>query len=217
MEFLDTVHKRYATKKFTPNHPLTAEQTQQIKTLLRFSPSSVNSQPWHFVIAQSDTAKGRLAQAAQGAYAANHAKILDASMVVVFCAKTDLSDEYLDKITEQEAQDGRCPSDEAKAMVKKTRHFYADLHRKTLSDTPCWMQKQVYLNLGFFLAGLAAMDLDAVPIEGVDFEALNSELALAKKGLQAQVVVAIGQRAPDDFNAVLPKSRLPEAEIITEI
>jgi nitroreductase/dihydropteridine reductase len=40
------------------------------------------------------------------------------------------------------------------------------MHRKELKDDDQWMAKQVYLNVGNFLLGVAAMGLDAVPIEG---------------------------------------------------
>ena len=54
-------------------------------------------------------------------------------------------------------------------------------------------------------------------MEGVDLDALDAEFGLREKGFRALVVVSLGYRAADDFNAALPKSRLPEAEVITEI
>ena len=50
---------RRTTKAFDPARKLPAEVVDQIETLLRYSPSSVNSQPWHFVIVSSDEGKGR--------------------------------------------------------------------------------------------------------------------------------------------------------------
>ncbi len=44
-------------------------------------------------------------------------------------------------------------------------------------------RKQVYLNVGNFLLGVAAMGLDAVPIEGVDFAILDEEFDLKAQGL----------------------------------
>ena len=41
------------------------------------------------------------------------------------------------------------------------------MHRKDLNDDAEWMAKQVYLNVGNFLLGVAALGLDAVPIEGL--------------------------------------------------
>lgn len=211
------LRKRYATKKFDSNFQLSISQIEQVKALLQFSPSSINSQPWHFIIANTSSGKERLASAATGAYSANHQKILDASMSVLFCAKTQISDSYLDDITEQEARDGRFPTLDSKLAVRKTRQFYADLHRITLTDTEGWLVKQVYLNLGFFLSGLAHLEIDAVPIEGVDLIQLDQLFNLTEKGLKAVAVVALGKASSDDFNASLPKSRLDKELIFTNI
>lgn len=215
MNLNDILNTRYATKKFAPTKRLTDEQFEQVKALLRLSPSSVNSQPWHFVLASSAEGKARLAKGAEGAYAANHPKIMEASHVVLFCAKTDISDAYLQKVTDQEDADGRFPKPEAKEMALKVRGFYADLHRKEWDDVACWTQKQVYLNIGNLLLGAGMLGIDAVPIEGVDLEVLNQEFDLPNQGLTAVAVVALGFHAEDDFNAQLPKSRFSEDELFT--
>ena len=215
MNIVEVAKARYATKKFDPSKRISDEDFSQIKSLLRFSPSSINSQPWHFMIADSEQGKQRLAKGAEGAYSANHPKILDASHVILFCAKTEITDEYLQKITDQEDQDGRFPQAEAKELALKVREFYTDLHRKQWNDVECWTQKQVYLNIGTILLGAGTLGIDAVPIEGVDLGVMNREFDLSSKGLTAVAVVAMGYQAEDDFNAKLPKSRLPEEDLFT--
>lgn len=91
------------------------------------------------------------------------------------------------------------------------------MHRKELKDDDQWMAKQVYLNVGNFLLGVAAMGLDAVPIEGIDFAILDEEFDLKAKGYTSLVVVPVGHHSVEDFNATLPKSRLPQSTTITEI
>lgn len=217
MDILDAAKKRYATKKFDPSRSFSEQQIQQVKELLRLSPSSINSQPWHFIVATTNEGKQRIAKSAQEPYSANEPKILDAAMVVVFCAKTEISDDYLQHITDQEVKDGRFPQVEGQEVAMKVRRFYTDLHRKDWLDVESWTQKQVYLNLGNLLLGASAMGLDAVPIEGVDLQVLNQEFDLAVKGLKATVVAALGYHSEDDFNSNLPKSRLPAGEIFTNI
>lgn len=215
MNIVEIAKTRYATKKFDPNKTINVETFAQIKQLLRYSPSSINSQPWHFVIASTAEGKARLAKGAQAPYNANQPKILDASHVILFCAKTEITDEYLQQVTDQEAVDNRFPQPEGKEMAMKVRRFYADLHRQEWHDVECWTQKQVYLNIGTVLLGAAALGVDAVPIEGVNFAVLNEEFALAEKGLTTVAVVALGYQAEDDFNARLPKSRFAEDELFT--
>ncbi|WP_204565416.1 nitroreductase family protein, partial [Bacillus velezensis] len=77
--------------------------------------------------------------------------------------------------------DGRFATPEAKAANDKGRRFFADMHRVSLKDDHQWMARQVYLNVGNFLLGVAAMGLDAVPIEGFDAEVLDAEFGLKEK------------------------------------
>ena len=71
--------------------------------------------------------------------------------------------------------------------------------------------------LGTLLLGAATLEIDACPIEGFDAKLLNDALGLREKGLSAVVLVALGYRSAEDFNASLPKSRLPQSAVLTEI
>lgn len=207
---------RYTTKAYDPHKRIGAAQLEQLQTLLRFAPSSINSQPWHFIIAGSDEGKARIAKATTGPYGANEAKVRNCSHVVVLCARTDLPDTHLERILDQEEKDGRFKNAEAKTGTGKGRMFYVNLHRD-LNDTRHWMEKQVYIALGTLLLGAGALEIDATPIEGFDREVLDRELGLHEQGLTAVVLAALGYRSPDDFNATLPKSRLPADEIVTQL
>ncbi|WHP30173.1 oxygen-insensitive NAD(P)H nitroreductase [Trabulsiella odontotermitis] len=217
MDIVSVALKRHSTKAFDPAKKLTAEQAEKLKTLLQYSPSSTNSQPWHFILASSAEGKARVAKAATGNYVFNERKILDASHVVVFCAKTALDDDWLQKVVDQEDLDGRFATPEAKAGNQKGRRFFADMHRVDLKDDAHWMAKQVYLNVGNFLLGVAALGLDAVPVEGFDAAIMDEEFGLKAKGFTSVVVVPVGHHSAEDFNAVLPKSRLPLSTTLTEV
>lgn len=217
MDIVSVALKRYSTKAFDPSKKLTAEEADKIKTLLQYSPSSTNSQPWHFIVASTEEGKARVAKSAVANYVFNERKMLDASHVVVFCAKTAMDDAWLERVVDQEEADGRFATPEAKAANDKGRRFFADMHRVSLKDDHQWMAKQVYLNVGNFLLGVAAMGLDAVPIEGFDAEVLDAEFGLKEKGYTSLVVVPVGHHSVEDFNAGLPKSRLPLETTLTEV
>lgn len=217
MDIVSVALKRYSTKAFDPSKKLTAEEADKIKTLLQYSPSSTNSQPWHFIVASTEEGKARVAKSASANYVFNERKMLDASHVVVFCAKTAMDDAWLERVVDQEEADGRFATPEAKAANDKGRRFFADMHRVSLKDDHQWMAKQVYLNVGNFLLGVAAMGLDAVPIEGFDAEVLDAEFGLKEKGYTSLVVVPVGHHSVEDFNAGLPKSRLPLETTLTEV
>ncbi|KGQ14024.1 Oxygen-insensitive NAD(P)H nitroreductase [Beauveria bassiana D1-5] len=217
MNIIDAASRRYATKAFDASKKIAAEDVDKIKNLLRLSPSSTNSQPWHFMLASSDEGKARIAKATTGPYAANEPKVLNASHVVVFCAKTVYDDAHLQTLLQKEQEDGRFATEQAKEGQHKGRSFYANKHRFDLKDAQHWMEKQVYLNLGTLLLGVSTLNIDAVPIEGFDAAALDAEFGLREKGLTSVVMVALGYRSVEDFNAGLPKSRLDFSQILTEI
>lgn len=217
MNLAEIAQTRRTTKAFDPSRRIDDELIAQIETLLRFSPSSTNSQPWHFFIAGSEAGKVRVAKATEGFYATNQAKVLNASHVVVFCTRASIDDAYLQDLLAQEEKDGRFPTAEARAGQHRGRSFYVNAHRFEKRDAQHWMEKQVYLALGTLLLGAATLGIDACPIEGFDQVALDEELGLRAQGLTSSVLVALGYRSGEDFNAGLPKSRLPAEKVITRL
>jgi nitroreductase / dihydropteridine reductase len=217
MNLAQLARTRRTAKAFDPDRKIPAPLLEQLRVLLRHSPSSINSQPWHFVFAASPDAKARIARAMPPPYAYNGPKVLHASHVVVLCVRTNLDDSHLEAILAQEIRDGRFPDPEAAAAQRKSRRFYADLHQIERGDVRHWMEKQAFLALGTLLLGAAALGLDACPMEGFDPALLDRELGLAEKSLAAVVLVALGYRGAGDWNAALPKSRLPAAAVLTDI
>ncbi len=215
-ELIKAVQSRYTCKAYNPEKKIPAEHIEQLKTLLQFSPSSVNSQPWHFIVAASDAGKAKVAEGTAN-FAFNTDKILKASHVIVLCTRQELSEQHLLQVLAQEAADGRVTDEKSKAAMHQGRQFFVNMHRFELKDAQHWMEKQTYLALGTLLLGAASLGIDATPIEGFDVTALNQALGLREQGYNASVIVALGYRDDSDFNAKLPKSRLPQSDVISEI
>jgi len=217
MNLTDAVLSRHTVKAYEGGQTLPQEQVDMLLTWLRNSPSSVNSQPWHFVVAATPEGRETIGQAATGTFAYNHPKIVDASHVIALCMRADLDEAHLRAVLEQEARDGRFQTEGAREGQDKSRRSYVDLHRYALRDVPQWMEKQVYLALGGLLLGAAMLGIDATPMEGFDAGALDQALKLRERGLTSVVLVALGRRSEKDFNAGLPKSRLPKESVFTFI
>lgn len=217
MDIIEALNTRYSTKEFDPTKKLTDQQLAKVKAILQLSASSTNIQPWHFIIATTDEGKKRISKSTQGFYQFNEKKILDASAVVVFAAKTQLTDEYLNDVLDKEDEDGRYANSELKKDGANGRKVFVDIHKNDLKDLHHWNEKQVYLNAGSLLLGLASMGLDSVPMEGFDHEVLDEEFNLPEKDFSSVLIVPIGYRSDTDFNAKLPKSRLSVDEIVTNI
>lgn len=207
---------RYSTKSFDPNKKISEDDFATLKEILRMSPSSTNIQPWHYVIADDTEGKKRVASTTLEDYAFNESKINDASHVIVFCTRIHADDDFLEMILEKEDKDGRYAEEKFKQGTHGGRKMFLDLHRYNFMDEPHWLGRQVYLSIGALLLGAGMLGIDAVPMEGADLQKLDEEFDLRSKGYSALAVVALGYRTDDDFNADLPKSRLPEDFIFSK-
>ncbi|MBD8545006.1 oxygen-insensitive NAD(P)H nitroreductase [Oxalobacteraceae sp. CFBP 8755] len=217
MDILSAAKKRHTAKAYDSARRIPEDVMQKVYDLLRNSASSVNSQPWHFIVANTPEGRARIAKATQGGYVYNAAKVNDASHVIVLCARVDMDESHMDALLEQEERDGRFRDAQARAGQDATRRGYVNQHRYGTKDVAQWLEKQVYLALGTALLGAATLEIDATPMEGFDQKILDAEFGLNEKGLTSLVLVSFGYSSPADFNAGLPKSRLTQEATFTFI
>ena len=215
----DVANARYTTKAYDPARKISAEDMEMVKDLLRLSPSSVNSQPWKFIIATTDEGKARVAKGAEAGFAFNAPSIKAASAVVVFASLKHADEAYLERLLEKEEADGRFPDVEVqKPAMRNGRGYFVGLHQDEIGDGEEWMARQVYLNLGNFLLGVGALGINATAMEGINTAVLDEEFGLAEQGYQSLFAVTLGYSDPEaDYNAALPMSHWDNADIITEI
>lgn len=215
MKIAELVRTRHTCKAYDPQRPLSEEQLAQLQAILRYSPSSVNSQPWHFFLVSSDAGKAKLVPALTEH---NMEKVRNAPLTVVIATKTVLDDAHLQALLAQEELDGRFGgNEEAKKGSDAARRYYVGLNSTSSQKQQEWMARQAYISLGFLLMGAATLGLDATPIEGFFPEKLDAALGLSELGLKSVVLASIGHRNEQDFNAALPKSRLPVEQLITRL
>ena len=113
MNIEQIIQRRYGTKSFNPKQKISHEDFAQIRAALRNSPSSVNVQPWHFIIADDEAGKARVAKATE-AFPLNTPKVTNASHVVVFASRIHADDAFLASVLEQEDKDGRYATPESR-------------------------------------------------------------------------------------------------------
>ena len=215
MNISQIVRTRHTCKAYDAQRPLSEEQLQQLQEILRFSPSSVNSQPWHFFLISSDEGKDKLIPTLTEH---NMEKVRQAPLTVVIATKLELDDAHLQALLEQETQDGRFGgNEEARKGADGARRYYVGLNSTSPQKLQEWMARQAYISLGFLLMGAATLGLDATPIEGFFPEQLDAAFGLTEQGLKSVVVASIGYRSEQDFNASLTKSRLPAEQLFTRL
>lgn len=92
-------------------------------------------------------------------------------------------------------------------------HYY----RNEKGDIQRWAENQTFIALGQMLLAAGIEGVDATPIGGFDGEMISEELQLAEQGLIPSVLLTLGYRSENDFNAKLPKSRLAAEDIFTKL
>ncbi|MDO5650839.1 MAG: oxygen-insensitive NAD(P)H nitroreductase [Moraxella sp.] len=213
-DLLTLAQSRYTTKAYDDSYVIDDKTFDEILQILRLTPSSINSQPWHFFVAKTPAAKAKVAQSMSvDTFSYNAPKVLNASHVIVLTTMTDMTDAHLDKITDADIAAGRYTD---RAVGHAPRLQYVQLYRQMGVLKP-WLENQTHIALGQLLLAAADKGLDATPIGGFDPVVLDEVLGLADKGLTSSVVVAIGKRSTNDNNAALPKSRLALADMVSYI
>ena len=129
MDVLDVSKSRYTTKAYDVTKKIPPEQFQRLLEILRLTPSSINIQPWHFFIADNQAAKERIAKALVGKYAYNAPKVLDSSHTILFCTKTDITEQHLENLRTQDDRSCRFKDEKAKQGQKDSRTGYVDFYR----------------------------------------------------------------------------------------
>lgn len=93
---------------------------------------------------------------------------------------------------------------------------YVDKLNEDVDNASAWLEKQTYIALGNVLLAASDMGIDSVPMEGFDANVVNENFGLIEKGFHATVLAGFGYHSDEDFNASLPKSRLPDSMLFTE-
>jgi len=199
MSFLQKMQQRYTTKKYDSTKKIANQKIEELKEILRLSPSSINSQPWKFTFISDAEVKKKLSKVSW----VNTEKILDCDSVVVFSR--------LDSLAAFEAQ---IEKELPKGAVDYYKEFIKPMPEAEIKS---WFDRQVYLSVGVLLSACAEMGIDATPMEGIEPE--NYDKILGNTEHATIVAVAIGHRDSDDFNqpSKKPKSRRTLNDVIEVI
>tara|TARA_R110000868_G_C10655692_1_gene745370 strand:- start:59 stop:661 length:603 start_codon:yes stop_codon:yes gene_type:complete len=199
MNFRSIAEKRYTTKKFDASKKISKDKIEDLKHILKLSPSSINSQPWLFTFISHSETKNALADASFF----NAPKIKNASHLVVFSVQDNL--EQFERHVEDNLAEG------------SVNYYKQFVKEQPAEKTINWLSQQVYITLGFFLAACAAMEIDSTPMEGIEPEKYKDILKI--KDHKVLFSVAIGYRDTEDGNQpeLVGKSRLSTEKVIQSI
>ena len=209
-QLLEQLNWRYATKQFDPARKVPDEQWAALEEALRLSPSSYGMQAWAFVVVTDPAVREKLKAASW-----NQPQITDASHLVVFTAKTEVTAEDIDRYMKHIAEVRGVPPESLAPFRGMVEGSVLQGHDNAWRAA--WTSRQVYIPLGVLLTSAALMGLDACPMEGFDHPEYDRILGLSEKGLTAVAVATVGYRSAEDKYAELPKVRFPKEEIVLHV
>ena len=212
---IDDLLWRKTTKKYDAGKKVSETDLEVLFEAMRLSASSINSQPWKFVVIDSDEAKMRMYKTFVNQHQYNQPHVFESSQIILFAHNPHYARDDFDKVVDQYIEDNRVKLEDREKAYAAFR--FAEINTDETGNTACWTKAQTYLALGNTLHTLARLKIDSTPLEGVDTELVNKEFEKELDGHCCEVALAIGYHHPEDFNAKLPKSRLKLNDVLVRL
>ena len=207
---------RHTVKKYDSSKKIPKEDLSILLEAMRLTASSINSQPWKFIIIESSKAKERMSNTFKNKYQFNQPHIFDSSHIILFAHNSYYTRKDYAKVVDKSIADKRVKAEDRDSAFNG--FIFAELNTDEKGNTSSWTKAQTYIALGNTLHTLARLKIDSTPMEGIDTVLVNEEFKNELNGYHCDVALAIGYQHPqEDYNAKLPKSRLSLENIIVRI
>lgn len=215
-QIITDLNSRYTAKKYDPSKRISSEDLAVIKEAIRLSASSINSQPWKFILVESDEGKQRLHDSFVNKHQFNQLHAKEASHTVLLAYDPTFTKDKFRKRVDAEVSSGHLPAEMYDTFMGA--YAFAEMNTNENGDNSSWTKAQVYLALGNLLHTLARLGIASTPMEGVDSELIGELFEKELDGHVCEVAVAMGyHKDGEDWNRGLPKARLAMDDIITTV
>tara|TARA_R110001583_G_scaffold26533_18_gene95595 strand:+ start:14064 stop:14723 length:660 start_codon:yes stop_codon:yes gene_type:complete len=214
-QIIKDLNNRYTAKMYDSTKRISAEDMEIIKEAIRLSASSINSQPWKFLVIESEQAKQRLHDTFANKFQFNQHHVKEASHIILFAHNPKYTKANFQKVLDVEVSSGHLPAEMEENMMKGGFGF-VDLNTDESGFNGHWSKAQTYIAFGNALHTLARLGIDSTPMEGVDPELIGEVFKDELDGYVCQVGLAMGYHSGDkDYNYGLPKARLPMDDVLS--
>jgi nitroreductase/dihydropteridine reductase len=204
---------RYTAKRYDASKRISEQDLAVIYEAMRLSASSINSQPWKFIVIESDVAKQRLHDSFENKFQFNqpHAKM--ASHTILFAHNPKYKRSDYDKVIDNDITSKRAQEENREQAFGA--FAFVDLNTDESGNNATWTKAQTYLAFGNTLHVVARLGIDSTSMEGIDSKLLGEIFADELDGYICDVALAIGYHdSAEDYNLPLPKSRLPMKQVL---
>ncbi|WP_440118543.1 nitroreductase family protein [Paenibacillus sp. QZ-Y1] len=202
-DFNEIAYGRRSVKLYDPEVKISREEMTEILAEASRAPSSVNMQPWRFLVVDTAEGKEKLAPLAKF----NQNQVLTSAAVIgVFIDMNNA--EYLEEIFSKSVEHGFMPQEVKDQQVQFVKPYYENIPTSALRD------------VNLIDAGLASMQLmlaarahgyDTNPIGGYEKDQIAETFGMDKERYQPVMLISIGKSAKEGH----PSYRLPVDTITT--
>ncbi|WP_273832573.1 nitroreductase family protein [Guptibacillus sedimenti] len=202
-DFNEIITGRRSIRHYDPSVKITKEEMSEILTEATLAPSSVNLQPWRFVVIDSEKGKTTLAPLAKF----NQSQVeTSAAVIAVFVDMNSL--DYADEIYDTAVQKGYMPAEVRDQQLPAIKGLLEG------------MSTEQFREMNIIDGGLVSMQLmlaarahgyDTNPIGGYEKDQIAEAYGMDKERYYPVMLISIGKAANEGYKSV----RLP-VESITE-
>ena len=198
---------RYACKKFDATKQIREADWNILAETLRLSASSYGLQPWKFIVVQNPEIRKQLLPLSWG-----QTPVTEASHFVVITYKEKMDEEHITKFIEQTA---KTRGIDASGLEGYKKMMMGDLVSGPRAQViNWWAQRQCYIAMGSFLTTASLMEIDTLPMEGLDPAGYDKVLQLEGSGYKTVAAIACGYRSSEDKYASTKKVRFDMQDVV---
>ncbi|SDC83797.1 Nitroreductase [Terribacillus halophilus] len=201
--FLQIVQDRRSIRTYDENVKISKEEMSEMLTVATKAPSSVNLQPWRFVVIESPEAKAKLAPLARF----NQQQVKTSSAVIAVFADMNNLD-YLEEIYGKAVENGLMPQEVKDQQVVAIRNLLSGITEQQNRETILIDSGLISMQL---MLTAKAYGYDTNPIGGFEKDQIAEAFDLDKDRYVPVMLLSIGKAADAGYKSY----RMP-VEQITE-
>lgn len=201
--FLQIVQDRRSIRTYDENVKISKEEMSEMLTVATKAPSSVNLQPWRFVVIESPEAKAKLAPLARF----NQQQVKTSSAVIAVFADMNNLD-YLEEIYGKAVENGLMPQEVKDQQVVSIRNLLSGITEQQNRETILIDSGLISMQL---MLTAKAYGYDTNPIGGFEKDQIAEAFDLDKERYVPVMLLSIGKAADAGYKSY----RMP-VEQITE-
>ncbi|NMD71248.1 nitroreductase family protein [Bacillus sp. DNRA2] len=184
-DFSKIVTGRRSIKNYDPSVKISHEEMTEILSLATLAPSSVNMQPWRFLVIESAEAKAKLAPLARF----NQTQVETSSAVIAVFGDLDNFDNA-EEIYGSAVEKGFMPLEIKEQLLNSFTGYYENISREEMKDVVLVDAGLVSMQL---MLAARSFGYDTNPIGGYDKDKIAETFGLDKDRYVPVMLISIGK------------------------